>query len=74
MFGAFQLLNVLNVLILTLLRVHFIQFSKGNCVATCLGKSCCLGLLPVILLFVKMCLSILPIDVWDKLRYFCPTV
>ena len=34
---------------------------------TCLGKSCSLGLSPVILLFVGMCLSTFPFDVWDKL-------
>ena len=37
MFGAVQFLNVF---ILTLLCVQFIYFSNGNCVATCLEKSC----------------------------------
>ena len=32
-----------------------------------LGKSCRLGLSSVILLFVQICLSIIPFDVWDKL-------
>ena len=31
------------------------------------GKSCGLGLSPVILLIVGMCLLIFPFDVWDKL-------
>ena len=45
----------------------FVWFSKDGGVATCLGKSCRLGLSTVILLFVGMCLSIFPFDVWDKL-------
>ena len=53
-FGPIQFLNVL---ISILLCVKFIKFSKGNCVATCLGKSCLLGLSSVILLLVKICLS-----------------
>ena len=64
MFGAVQFLNVL---ILTLLCVRFVWCSTDGLVATCLGKSCWLGLSPVILLFVEMCLSIVPFDVWDKL-------
>ena len=32
-----------------------------------MGKSCLLGLSPIILLSVKICLSIFPFDVWDKL-------
>ena len=40
-----------------------VYFSKVNSVATCLGKSCLLGLLSVILLFVKICLFIFPFDV-----------
>ena len=35
--------------------------------ATFLGKLCKLGLSPVILLFVQLCLAIFPFDVWDKL-------
>ena len=46
---------------------HKFSFSKFTQVATCLGKSCCLGFSPVILLFVGMCLSIFPFDIWDKL-------
>ena len=58
---------ILNVLILTLLCVRFVCFSKDGWVTTCLGKSYWLGLSPVILLYVGMCLSIFPFDVWDKL-------
>ena len=64
MFGAVQFLNVL---IITLLCVRFVWFSKDGWVATCLGKSCWLGLSPVISLFMGMCLTIFPFDVWDKL-------
>ena len=34
---------------------------------TCLGKSCSLRLSSVILLFVNICLSVFPFDVWDGL-------
>ena len=52
------ILNVLKILISTILCVQFIYFSKGNSVATCLGKSCLVGLSSVIILFVKLCEAI----------------
>ena len=70
MFGAGQFINVS---ILTLLCVQFIKFSEGNLVANCLGKSFYFIYLFIFyfffwfLLFVKICLSIFAIDVWDRL-------
>ena len=63
-FFIIGVVQFLNVLILTILCVRVVCFSKD---ATCLGKSCRLGFSPVILLFVGRCLSIFPFDVWDKL-------
>ena len=66
MFGAVQFLIVL---ILTFLCLRFVWFSKDGWVATCLGKSCWLGLSPVILLSVGMCLSIFPFDISDNFGF-----
>ena len=46
-------------------QIHLVHRGSQSC--HLFGKVLLLGLPPVMLLFVTICLSIFPFDVWDKL-------